>query len=384
MPNLHTLMKMLRFKRPMASRTEHNFRKYFLLNLPDAWEDVIGNIHVIVSRPDGSWPITVWSSHTDTVHDNEGLQDIRLKQGKITLLSGSSSNCLGADCTVGVWIMREMIQAGVPGHYVFHYGEERGCIGSSHLVKKYPKYFKGARCVIAFDRRGHDEIITFQRSKRTCSEAFAASLAAMLPKGYKASPNGIYTDSAEYAGLVPECTNLSVGYKHEHSDDEELMLYTPLKLVNAIIQHYDETRLVIERDPTKTEYKTVEPYKGTVYGYAGYYNKDTKTYGKSTKVADVPKIPATTGKVIPATTLFHNSTYQRDKNGCIIVSGSKDLTVIPDTEQKLHPDEEKQLAAWLEQEQIKQDEEDRKRIEAIQASVCWYDSIDDDSTRTRH
>lgn len=372
-------MKMLRFKRPMGSRTEHNFRKYFLLNLPDAWEDVIGNIHVIVARADGSWPITVWSCHTDTVHSDEGLQEITLKQGKITLTPGTGSNCLGADCTVGVWIMRELIQANIPGHYVFHYGEERGCIGSSALVKKYPKYFKDARCVIAFDRRGHDEIITFQRSKRTCSDAFATSLAAMLPKGYKASPNGIYTDSAEYAELVPECTNLSVGYKHEHSDDEELILYTPLKLVNTLIQNYDESRVVIARDPSKTEYKTVEPYRGTVYGQAaaGYYNKDTKTYeyyGKSTKVADVP------------TTLFHNSTYQRDKNGCIIVSGAKkaDLSTLPDTEQKLHPDEEKQLAAWLEQEQIKQDEEDRKRIEAIQASVCWYDSIDDDSTRTRH
>ena len=246
---VNTLIQMLRFKRPMGSRTETNFRKWFLFGLPNAWEDAFNNIHVLVARKDESWPTTIWSSHTDTVHKEDGYQKVIVDKGWAKLAPREPSNCLGADCTVGVWIMRELALAGVPGHYVFHWGEERGCIGSRNVTKQKPTMFRKANCVIAFDRRGKSEIITFQRGSRTCSDAFADSLATMLPKGYAASSNGIYTDSAEYAEIVPECTNLGVGYVGEHGDDEKVELVVPMKMVNAIIANWDERNLVIERDP---------------------------------------------------------------------------------------------------------------------------------------
>lgn len=246
---VNTLITMLRFKRPMGSRTELNFRKWFLMGLPNAWLDPFNNIHVLVARKDGSWPTTIWSSHTDTVHMREGYQKVMVEKGIVSLPLTEMSNCLGADCTVGVWIMRELALAGVPGHYVFHHGEERGCIGSRNAVKQKPNFFRRANCVIAFDRRGKDEVITFQRGGRTCSDVFARSVAAMLPKGYAPSDRGIYTDSAEYAGLVPECTNIGVGYQGEHTDNEHLDLAVPMRIVSSILDNWDERNLTIARDP---------------------------------------------------------------------------------------------------------------------------------------
>jgi hypothetical protein len=39
---------------------------------------------------------------------------------------------------------------------------------------------------------------------------------------YHISPNGTFTDSKEYRGIVPECTNVGVGYQHQHGPDEFL------------------------------------------------------------------------------------------------------------------------------------------------------------------
>lgn len=245
-------------------------------------------------------------------------------------LDDLASNCLGADCTVGVWIMREMILAGVPGHYIFHWGEEKGCIGSGNLVKINPKLAKRAQCVIAFDRKGSDEVITYQRSRRTASDEFARSLALMLPPGYKPSDKGIYTDSAEYAELVPECTNLSVGYSKEHTDEESLNLGVPLKLVNSLIQKWDETKLVIVRDPSVKE--TPKQYQG----YVPYHHS-------------------------------YPSVYKPAPKGQLVLPGPN---VVDD--EKLTAEEQRLLDKWLMEEEEKQAEADKKRIEALQAR--WDES----------
>ena len=270
---LHTLLKMLQFKRPMGSRTEQNFRKYFLHSIKNSWEDDEGNIHVLIARKDKKWPKVMWSCHTDTVHTTSGFQKVRLRRGEVFLAPGETSNCLGADCTIGVWLMREMIAAKVPGHYVFHWGEERGCVGSKAVTQKHPEYFRRAKAIIAFDRRDDTDIITHQRGRRTASDAFARSLMPMLPKGYTPSQEGVYTDSAEYADLVSECTNLSVGYMGEHSSSETVDLKVTVKLLQAILTTFDEDKLVFARDPKVKEYRNYQTQSTHYRGgkkWAGY------------------------------------------------------------------------------------------------------------------
>lgn len=248
---LSELIEMLAYCRPHGSETERAFIDRYVAVLPGATRDPFGNWHVQI----GTSPI-LWSSHTDTVHWSEGLQTVHYDQaiGVVSLSKRSKkrSHCLGADCTAGVWIMRQMILAGVPGAYVFHAEEECGANGSNWLAANRSEWLQGFTYAIAFDRRGTTSIITEQRHGRTASDLFALSLSEELARVSDlkmiADPRGIFTDTAEYSHLIAECSNLSVGYEHEHSKRENLNTVHLLALYDAIVR-IDQSALVSDRTP---------------------------------------------------------------------------------------------------------------------------------------
>lgn len=252
---LAMLLDMLTYQRPAGSGAERAFINRFIAPLPGAYCDIHGNWHIQIG-PHCAAPI-VWSSHTDTVHRTEGRQTIHHDPdtGMVRLSKRSrkrGASCLGADCAVGVWIMIGMIKRGVPGRYIFHYGEEVGGQGSRGLAESHASWLESFRCAIAFDRRCDGSIITHQRFwYRTASDAFATSLGALLaPAGLtmRADDTGVYTDTCEYATLVPECTNLSVGFTHEHTPDETLDTRHAMRLLNALCT-VDLSVLAVERTP---------------------------------------------------------------------------------------------------------------------------------------
>ncbi len=111
---------------------------------------------------------------------------------------------------------------------------------------------------------------------RCCSDTFARSLTRQLRKvgRYRPSSHGIYTDTAEYTGIIGECTNLSVGYDCEHSTHESVDYWHALKLCHALMR-LDEDKLVCERTPDEDEdYRydalveedTDEAYYAEIYG----------------------------------------------------------------------------------------------------------------------
>lgn len=244
------LFDMLTYARPMGSRTERAFIEKYVLSLPNAELDFVhphSNVHVQV----GTSPI-LWSCHTDTVHWHEGRQNIRIKRGLISLHKRSKSTCLGADDTAGVYLMRQMVLRGVPGHYVFHYGEERGGIGSTALAKEHPNFLREFTYAIALDRSGYSDIITHQMHGKTASTSFAWSLADALNlsdgMAYSPCSSGIYTDTAEYTDLIGECTNISVGYGGAHSSHERLDPEHVEHLLNALVA-LDQSTLKAARKP---------------------------------------------------------------------------------------------------------------------------------------
>ena len=87
----------------------------------------------------------------------------------VTLPDGSTRNCLGADDTAGVWLALELIRRQIAGRYVFHFGEERGGIGSGMLAHRHPDWLAECQMAIALDRAGYDEVITHQGGNRTAS-----------------------------------------------------------------------------------------------------------------------------------------------------------------------------------------------------------------------
>jgi hypothetical protein len=248
------LLEMLTYARPHGSKIEAAFVERFIHPLGVDY-DHFGNAW----KQLGSSPI-LWSCHTDTVHHKEGKQSIEQENGLLYLKNRARGSCLGADDGAGVWLMREMILAQVPGLYIFHAGEEHGCLGSKHIARERGADLRGFRAAIAFDRKGTRDIITHQLGTRCCSEVFVSSLSTALGKKlkYRPDPTGTFTDTASYIDLIGECTNLSVGYEAAHSQDETLDLNHLLQLRNQMLR-FNPARLEFLREPGETEQRNTEP-----------------------------------------------------------------------------------------------------------------------------
>ena len=261
MDNTGTLLEMLTYRRPGRSKTEEEFIAKFLMPL-GVKKDDYGNLILRI----GTDPI-MWSCHTDTVHRQEGRQVLQVSKGVVSVnqkRTDGLSNCLGADCTTGVWIMTEMIKAGIEGLYIFHRDEEVGGRGSNWIVDNTPDLVDGIQAAIAFDRYGTTSVITYQMSK-CCSNDFADSLIEQMP-GFKKDPGGVFTDTAFYTALIPECTNLSVGYMGHHSASETQDLKFAAHLLN-LMKKLDTGKLRISRDVTeKTSYSWMELETSHPYG----------------------------------------------------------------------------------------------------------------------
>lgn len=207
---------------------------------------------------------TIFASHLDTVSKvHEPVT--HLIDGFMIKTDGTTT--LGADDKAGVTILTWMMKNKIPGLYYFFIGEECGCIGSSAAAKSGD--FKDYDRIISFDRRDTSSIITHQSWSRCCSDEFADAFCAELNKSgmtYKKDDGGVYTDSAEFVDLIPECTNVSVGYYKEHSFNESQDIEHLVKLANACLL-VDWENLPTKRDPLVYESK----------GYKNWKVKSTKS-----------------------------------------------------------------------------------------------------------
>jgi len=264
------LLEMLEYMRPEGSDTQKEFCSRYLKPImgdPDQW----GNyVHIIGDKPN-----LAFMAHHDTVHNTDGIQHLMVD--KLNYVR-STANCLGADCTTGVWLILEMIKAGVEGVYVVHAGEEIGCVGSRALVGSNPEWLSWLSAAISFDRRGTDSIITHQMGQRTASDVFARSLAAALQLDMEPDDGGSYTDSNEYADIVSECTNISVGYFKAHTKDESQDIDFAYQLRAALLSA-DFSKLVFKRDPSVVEYADTWGVRSWAYSqtrrfYSSMYGND--------------------------------------------------------------------------------------------------------------
>jgi hypothetical protein len=102
---------------------------------------------------------------------------------------------------------------------------------------------------------------------------------------YTTDDTGVYTDTAEFTDIIPECTNISVGYDHEHSQQECLNIHH-YELLSQAVLAVQWDKLPTDRDPTvpeykKTKYDTAWWSNYGVYGDATTHNKqvDSKYFG---------------------------------------------------------------------------------------------------------
>ncbi len=221
---------MLCYRRPYGSHTDNLFNDALVRYITNVLKlapivDDIGNTFVKV----GDSPTCAFTAHTDTVHSVEGYQSYYIDSVlNHAVVNDDNSSCLGADDTAGIIILIEMMGAGVEGVYCLFRGEEVGGVGSTQAaieLENNPDTHVLGTCnkMISFDRRGYADVITQQGWGVCCSDKFANALASQLNicgLQYKPDDSGIYTDSAEFVGIINECTNVSVGYDFEHTVDE--------------------------------------------------------------------------------------------------------------------------------------------------------------------
>lgn len=249
------LVEMLSYKRPHASSSEAEWIERFILPLAqlpqvdEMFSDFAGNIYAKIAG--GSK--TLFTAHTDTVHKDAGRQEVWVDVSNVAFVE-PKEGCLGADNAVGVFLLTELIKAGKPCWIQFTRGEERGGIGSGDAAESYPDFFKQFDCAIAFDRKATKSIITHQMVGRTCSSEFGTALAELLGMGHELDPTGSFTDTANYAHLIPECTNVSAGYYNEHSSKETLDIDYVLELRgNLLAINWGDVTLPVSRDPSVVE-----------------------------------------------------------------------------------------------------------------------------------
>lgn len=235
-------------------------------HLPHGYfKDVYGNYYFKIGKSK-----TAFTCHLDTASKSQVVINHRIDKN---IISTDGKSILGADDKAGMTILLYMIEKKIPGLYCFFIGEEVGCIGSGKASEE--EIFKSYDKMISFDRRGTKSVITHQSSRRCCSEEFANKLSNELNRyGLNMSPDdsGVYTDSAEFTDVIPECTNISVGYYKEHTVMEHQDIEHLIKLCVAVTKiNWDDLPTV--RNPKDIEYK---PYTYKSYGYSTYEKEYSK------------------------------------------------------------------------------------------------------------
>jgi len=283
-----TLARALSVKRPHNTPAVSDFTEWLFNALPAELKsftsvDGAGNLH-IDNRIAGSK--TLFIAHVDTVHKEVGANKIR-KTATHWYADGAP---LGADDGAGVAMLMHLIHADVKGYYIFSQGEECGGIGAKHIATHHTDLLAQFDRAIAFDRRGIDSVISHQGMGRCASDVFCEALANDLNAFddtlmYSPDDTGVYTDTAEFTDIIPECTNISVGYYNEHGDQEKLDIVHFEALSNAVLKVMWDS-LPTDRDPTVPEYKEYKYNTGWwsnygVYGDATTHNKqvDSKYFG---------------------------------------------------------------------------------------------------------
>lgn len=266
---LPSITELLSWSRPHGSEIERRFVNSFVAPWAPS-RDAFGNHYIAV----GDAPRALFSCHTDTMCAYEGPQPLkRNKAGVLSLAKPAAGHCLGADDGAGIWLCLQMIEAQRPGLYVFHRGEERGGLGSKWIRDHNPHMLDGIEIAVAFDRKGTGDVITHQWCGRTASDDFAANLAAELNRHglqYAGSNQGVFTDTANYADTVSECTNISVGYQREHGPTETLDM-VHLGALRAALLRLDFAALVAYRDPATEQWSDDE---GDLYDYVYQHPDD--------------------------------------------------------------------------------------------------------------
>lgn len=202
----------------------------------------------------------------------------------------------GFDDRAGIYAILDIIQSGYRPHIIFTDLEERGGIGASDVVEKYPDCpFKDCKCLIQLDRANEKDAVFYSCD----NEEFAEYIETF---GF-VEDWGTFSDISILApNWKIAAVNLSVGYLEEHTGNERLhcdWLEATIERVKKILDNADNM----------AAYKYI-PY---VYTTITTYNKYMKPKYMSIKQ--------------PGRCSFCDAVVNNDKEGCYINEGNYNYIV---------------------------------------------------------
>lgn len=124
-------------------------------------------------------------------------------------------NGFGQDDRSGVFAILKLIEKGYRPHIIFTHGEEKGCIGSDELIRRFPCAPFDLKYLIQLDRRGEKDCVFYECD----NEIFTKYV-----ENFGFTTNfGSFTDISIIAPTWKiAAVNLSTGYYNEHSQNEYL------------------------------------------------------------------------------------------------------------------------------------------------------------------
>lgn len=226
---MFTLEEVCSYTRQHNSKGEQKFTNHFLLPMISAilkqhkltdkavLVDGIGNIWVTLAPAEEH--SVLFCAHIDTCH-TEMDERIEFKNVEGYLVPNGKLSCAGFDDGVGMYVNLKLMEAGVKGTYLFTRGEEKGLVGASWIADNHPEWLSQYLMCIEVDRQGTKEVVISQYHGDTASVEFGKDLIYQLNMGHELSDEGIYTDNAAFAHLIPECVNIAAGYSWQHTKNE--------------------------------------------------------------------------------------------------------------------------------------------------------------------
>lgn len=237
------LLELLRQTRPSGDIRTYNFFDTYLKRYIQTYEiirDQNNNFIVIVPHKNGDMPKHAFTSHYDTVHRNFTDNAIYIDDSGIIFTDQSKAGTpLGADDASGIFAMIELIKSDIAGCYLFFSDEEIGGVGSNNFnLDMLPCELE---IMISLDRANYNDVVIMQSFEKGASEQFGQWIADSLNSldnsfNYQLSYDGVFTDSANFHGIIPECINLSIGYFKQHTKYETLDYSFLCSLIDALKQ----------------------------------------------------------------------------------------------------------------------------------------------------
>lgn len=176
----------------------------------------------------------------------------RIKRGRVIHQEGtiltSSEGILGADDRAGIAAILELLERLPRTNFsgsikvAFTVEEETGLCGARGIDQEF---IRDVDAAIVLDRRGTRDIVTgcrgmFDFCEASYGELFERAGRLVGMNDWKATRNGGSSDAKVFAEFGIPSVNLSIGYRDEHTDFEEVdycATFETVVLVETVLSH---------------------------------------------------------------------------------------------------------------------------------------------------